>query len=147
MFTLYILAYLDRINIGFAALEMNKELSFSSVVYGTGAGIFFLGYFFFEIPSNLILAKIGARIWISRIMITWGIISSSMIFVKTPAGFYTIRFLLGLAEAGFFPGIILYLTYWFPEKERGKSIALFMTATVISGTIGRTSVRDAVQAS
>jgi MFS transporter, ACS family, tartrate transporter len=136
LFILYIAAYLDRINVGFAALEMNRELSFSSAVYGLGAGIFFIGYFIFEIPSNLILSRVGARIWIARIMITWGMISSSMIFVKSPQSFYTIRFLLGLAEAGFFPGIILYLTFWFPQAERARSVALFMTATVLAGTIG-----------
>jgi ACS family tartrate transporter-like MFS transporter len=136
MFLLYIAAYLDRVNIGFAALQMNRDLGLSDAVYGFGAGIFFLSYFVFEVPSNLIMARVGARAWIARIMITWGIISSSMMFVRGPASFYTLRFLLGIAEAGFFPGMILYLTYWFPSRERGSAISLFMTAIALAGVIG-----------
>ncbi len=132
----YVVAYLDRVNVGFAKLQMLSDLKFSDTVYGLGAGIFFLGYFIFEVPSNIILHKVGARIWIARIMITWGLISSAMIFVTTPGMFYTLRFLLGLAEAGFFPGIILYLTYWFPHARRGRITTFFMTAVPLSGLIG-----------
>ncbi|OZI34159.1 MFS transporter [Bordetella genomosp. 10] len=132
----YVVAYLDRVNVGFAKLQMLSDLKFSDTVYGLGAGIFFVGYFLFEVPSNIILHKVGARIWIARIMITWGIISSLMIFVSTPGMFYALRFLLGLAEAGFFPGIILYLTYWFPHARRGRITTFFMTAVPLSGLIG-----------
>jgi len=136
LFILYISAYLDRINVGFAQLEMKSALHFGDVVYATGAGIFFVGYFLFEIPSNLILHRIGARVWIARIMVTWGVISCCMMFVRTPASFYALRFLLGLAEAGFFPGMILYLTYWFPAEERARAVSRFMTATPLAGVIG-----------
>jgi len=136
LFLLYVVAYLDRINVGFAALQMNQALGFSATTYGFGAGIFFLSYVLFEIPSNVILARVGARLWIARIMITWGLVSSSMMFVRSASGFYTLRFLLGLAEAGFFPGIIFYLTRWFPARERARTIAAFMTATMIAGVIG-----------
>ncbi len=136
LFLLYIVAYLDRINVGFAALQMNQALGFSSAVYGFGAGIFFLSYVLFEIPSNVILARVGARLWIARIMISWGLVSSAMMFVRSASGFYTLRFLLGLAEAGFFPGIVYYLTRWFPARERARTIAAFMTATLIAGVIG-----------
>jgi MFS transporter, ACS family, tartrate transporter len=136
LFLLYIVAYLDRINVGFAALQMNQALGFSATVYGFGAGIFFLSYVVFEIPSNVILARVGARLWIARIMITWGLVSSATMFVRSASGFYTLRFLLGLAEAGFFPGIIFYLTRWFPARERARTIAAFMTATLIAGVIG-----------
>jgi len=132
----YVIAYLDRVNVGFAKLQMLEDLGFSEVVYGLGAGIFFIGYFIFEVPSNIILHKVGARIWIGRIMITWGLISSSMMFVDTPAMFYVMRFLLGVAEAGFFPGIILYLTYWYPSHRRGRMTAVFMTGIALSGVIG-----------
>ena len=135
LFLCYVVAYLDRVNVGFAKLQMQRDLGFSDTVYGLGAGIFFLGYFFFEVPSNIILHRIGARIWIARIMVTWGLISSAMMFVRTPAVFYGLRFLLGLAEAGFFPGIILYLTYWFPRPRRGRITALFMTAIAFSGIV------------
>src|SRR4029078_2709901 len=111
---LYFVAYIDRVNIGFAALTMNKELGFSASVFGFGAGIFFWGYFLFEVPSNIILDKVGARLWIARVMITWGLVSAAMAFVQGQTSFYILRFLLGAAEAGFFPGIILYLSYWFP---------------------------------
>jgi MFS transporter, ACS family, tartrate transporter len=136
MFVLYIVAFLDRVNVGFAALQMNEDLGFSDTVYGIGAGIFFIGYFVFEIPSNLILEKIGARIRIARIMITWGIISSAMFLVGGKTSFYILRFLLGVAEAGFFTGMILYLTYWFPARERTRRLALIMTAIPISGVFG-----------
>ena len=118
MFLLYIVSYLDRINVGFAALQLNQALKFDPAVFGLGAGIFFIGYFIFEIPSNLIMERVGARIWMARILITWGVISSSMMLVNGVFAFYTLRFLLGLAEAGFFPGMILYLTYWFPANAR-----------------------------
>ncbi|MGH9139948.1 MAG: MFS transporter [Vicinamibacterales bacterium] len=136
LFLLYIVAYLDRINVGFAALQMNQALGFSATVYGFGAGIFFLSYVLFEIPSNVILARVGARLWIARIMISWGIVSSATMFVRSASGFYALRFLLGLAEAGFFPGIIFYLTRWFPARERARTIAAFMTATLVAGVIG-----------
>jgi ACS family tartrate transporter-like MFS transporter len=136
LFLLYIVAYLDRINVGFAALQMNQALGFSASTYGFGAGIFFLSYVLFEIPSNVILARVGARLWIARIMVTWGLVSSGMMFVRGVSGFYTLRFLLGLAEAGFFPGIIFYFTRWFPPRERARTIATFMTATLTAGVIG-----------
>ncbi|WP_211451463.1 MFS transporter [Collimonas antrihumi] len=136
LFLCYVASYLDRVNVGFAKLQMLNDLKFSETVYGLGAGIFFLGYFIFEIPSNMILHKVGARLWIARIMITWGLISGAMIFVDSPTTFYVMRFLLGVAEAGFFPGVILYLTYWYPAHRRGKMTALFMTGVPISGVIG-----------
>ena len=136
MFLLYIVSYLDRVNVSYAALQMNAALGFSAEIYSFGAGIFFIGYFLFEIPSNLILHRVGARMWIARILITWGIISSAMMFVQGIASFYVLRFLLGIAEAGFFPGMILYLTYWFPAHARGRAVARFMTATAIAGAIG-----------
>jgi ACS family tartrate transporter-like MFS transporter len=136
MFVLYVVAYLDRINVGFAALQMRQDLGLDEAVYGLGAGIFFVGYFLFELPSNLILARVGARLWIARIMVTWGLVSSAMMFVRGPASFYALRFLLGVAEAGFFPGMILYLTYWFPPLERARAVARFMTATAIAGVVG-----------
>jgi ACS family tartrate transporter-like MFS transporter len=140
MFICYIIAYVDRINVGFAKLQLQEVLGvderiFGSV-YGLGAGLFFIGYFLFEVPSNLILQRVGARLWIARIMIVWGIISSSMIFIKGMTGFYLVRFLLGISEAGFYPGMILYLTYWFPDKERAHTVALFATGTVVAGIIG-----------
>jgi D-galactonate transporter len=136
LFLLYIVSYLDRINVGFAALQLNQALNFDPAVFGLGAGIFFIGYFLFEIPSNLIMERVGARIWIARILLTWGIISSATMFVRGPLTFYALRFLLGIAEAGFFPGMILYLTYWFPAEARGRAIARFMTATAMAGVIG-----------
>ncbi|CAJ0791044.1 Putative metabolite transport protein NicT [Ralstonia condita] len=132
----YVVAYLDRVNVGFAKLQMSQALNFSETVYGLGAGIFFIGYFLFEVPSNLLLHKIGARVWIARIMITWGLISGAFAFVQTPTQFYVMRFLLGLAEAGFYPGIILYLTYWYPSHRRARIVALFMAAIPISGIFG-----------
>ena len=133
---LYFIAFLDRVNIGFAALTMNDDLGFSPTVFGFGAGIFFLGYFLFEVPSNLILHKVGARIWIARVMITWGLVSGAMAFVQGTTSFYTLRFLLGVAEAGFFPGIILYLSYWFPARKRAQVTAIFMAAAPISTALG-----------
>ena len=132
----YVVGYLDRVNVGFAKLQMSQDLAFSDTVFGLGAGIFFLGYFVFELPSNLLMHKLGARIWIARIMITWGILSAIFAFVKTPGQFYALRFLLGLAEAGFYPGVILYLTYWFPTHRRAKIIAVFMSAIPLSGIFG-----------
>ena len=132
----YICAYLDRVNVGFAKLQMLDDLKFSETVYGFGAGIFFLGYFLFEIPSNLGLHRYGARRTIARIMIAWGLISAATLWVTTPMQFYVLRFLLGAAEAGFFPGIILYLTYWFPAARRGRVTALFVTAVPIASVLG-----------
>jgi MFS transporter, ACS family, tartrate transporter len=133
---LYFVAFIDRVNIGFAALTMNKDLGFSPAVYGFGAGIFFWGYFIFEVPSNVILEKVGARLWIARVMVTWGLISGAMAFVQGQTSFYVLRFLLGAAEAGFFPGIILYLSYWFPARQRAAVTALFMAAAPLSTAIG-----------
>src|SRR5215212_4864163 len=140
LFFCYIIAYIDRINVGFAKLHLREALGvdekiFSSV-YGFGAGLFFIGYFLFEVPSNLILQRVGARIWIARIMITWGAISASMMFVRGQWSFYTLRFLLGLAEAGFFPGIILYFTYWIPSAQRARAGAWFLTSTALAGVVG-----------
>ena len=136
LFLLYIVAYLDRINVGFAALQMQEQLKFSDRMYGLGAGMFFAGYFLFQVPSNLALHRVGARRWIAMLMIIWGVISSSMATVETPRGFYVLRFLLGSAEAGFFPGMILYLKSWFPENARARAVALFMTAGPLSGVLG-----------
>lgn len=136
LFLLYVIAYLDRVNVGYAALDMNRELGFSAAVYGFGSGIFFLSYTLLEVPSNLVLARVGARRWIARIMATWGLVSMAMVFVDTPLSFYVLRFILGAAEAGFFPGLILYLTHWFPARERARAVALFMTATAMAGVIG-----------
>ena len=132
----YIVAYLDRVNVGFAKLGMVTDLHLSDTVYGLGAGVFFIGYFIFEIPSNLILHRVGARVWIARIMITWGLVSCATMYITTPTMFYVMRFLLGAAEAGFFPGIILYLTYWYPAERRGRITTFFMTAIALSGVIG-----------
>ena len=151
LFLSYIVAYLDRVNVGFAKLQMATELAWSDAVYGFGAGIFFLGYFLFEVPSNLLLQRVGARRWIARIMISWGLISSAFAVVdrlpwgplpaffgveRVEFGFYALRLLLGLAEAGFFPGIILYLTYWFPSARRARTVAWFMTAIAAANVIG-----------
>ncbi|HEY0328415.1 MAG TPA: MFS transporter [Rhodopseudomonas sp.] len=133
---LYFVAFIDRVNIGFAALTMNKDLGFSPSVFGFGAGIFFFGYFLFEVPSNLVLNKVGARIWIARVMITWGLISGAMAFVQGSTSFYVLRFLLGAAEAGFFPGIILYLSFWFPARQRAAMTAVFMAAAPLSTVLG-----------
>ena len=151
LFGCYIVAYLDRVNVGFAKLQMASALEFSDAVYGFGAGIFFLGYFLFEVPSNLLLERVGARVWIARIMITWGIVSAAFAWLeqlpwgplpglfglpRTEFSFYALRLLLGVAEAGFFPGIILYLTYWFPRARRARTVALFMTAIAAANVIG-----------
>ncbi len=136
LFLCYVAAYLDRVNVGFAKLQMLNDLQFSETVYGLGAGIFFIGYFLFEVPSNIIMHRVGARVWIARIMITWSILSAATMFVTTPTMFYVIRFLLGVAEAGFFPGIVLYLTYWFPTSRRSRMNALFMIGIPVAGVVG-----------
>src|SRR6476619_1318162 len=151
LFLCYIVAFLDRVNVGFAKLQMAGDLGYSDAMYGFGAGVFFIGYFFFEVPSNVILEKVGARMWIARIMITWGLISSAFMFSgdihwgpiaaavnysDAQFTFYFLRFLLGVAEAGFFPGVILYLTYWFPGARRAKMVALFMTAIGTAQLVG-----------
>lgn len=140
LFVCYIVAYIDRINVGFAKDHLREPLGIDpavlGTVFGTGAGLFFIGYFLFEVPSNLALQRFGARVWIARIMVVWGLVSMCFIFVKGTASFYLLRFLLGAAEAGFFPGIILYLTYWFPAKERAKTMALFALGGVAAGVVG-----------
>jgi ACS family tartrate transporter-like MFS transporter len=133
---LYFIAYLDRVNIAFAALQMNAALGFSARVFGRGAGIFFIGYFLFEVPSNLVLARVGARVWIARIAIVWGLVSIATLFVVGPLSLYMVRFLLGAAEAGFFPGIVFYFTYWFPAPERARAVAQFSTASMAAGIVG-----------
>ena len=133
---LYFIAYIDRVNIGFAALTMKGDLGFTASILGFGAGIFFWGYFLFEVPSNIALHKVGARFWIARVMVTWGLISAGMAFVQGTTSFYVMRFLLGAAEAGFFPGIILYLSYWFPARHRAGVTALFMAAAPLSTALG-----------
>jgi ACS family tartrate transporter-like MFS transporter len=133
---LFIVNYLDRTNVAMAKLQMLADAGLTQATYGLGAGLFFIGYFIFEVPSNLILEKVGARRWIARIMITWGLISAAMMFTRGPWSFYTLRFTLGVAEAGFFPGIVLYLTYWVPAKQRAKTLAAFLTSTALSGVIG-----------
>jgi D-galactonate transporter len=136
LFVCYIVSWLDRVNVGFAKLQMQSDLKFSDTVYGLGAGIFFIGYFLFEVPSNMILHRAGARLWIARIMISWGILSSAMMFVGSPTSFYILRFLIGVAEAGFFPGIILYLTYWYPARRRVRIVGLFLTAIATTSVVG-----------
>ena len=136
LFVLYVVAWLDRVNVGFAALQMNSDLGFSSAAFGFGSGIFFVGYCLFEVPSNIILERVGARLWIARIMVSWGLISMAMMFVRRPATFYLLRFLLGGAEAGFFPGVVYYLSLWYPARQRARTIAAFMTAIPVTGLIG-----------
>jgi len=136
LFLLYIVAYLDRINVSFAVLQMRGELGLSDRVYGRAAGIFFAGYFLFQLPSNLVLEKVGTRRWISALMVAWGVISCLMIFIRGPVSFYAMRFLLGAAEAGFFPGVILYMKNWFPPSARARTVAWFMTANPIAGIVG-----------
>ncbi|AME25955.1 MULTISPECIES: MFS transporter [Burkholderiaceae] len=136
LLTAFCIAYLDRINVGLAKLQMASDLGFSDAVYGFGAGIFYLAYAIFEVPSNLIMHRVGARRWIARIAVSWGLVSMCMLFVRTPASFYALRLLLGMAECGLFPGIILYLTYWYPAHRRGRIVALFMAALPISGLVG-----------
>lgn len=136
LFVGYVIAYLDRVNVGFAKLQMVNALHFSEAAYGLGAGLFFIGYFFFEVPSNMLMHRLGARRWIARIMVTWGALSIATAFVHTPTMFYVMRFMLGVAEAGFFPGMVLYLTYWFPSQRRGKMVALLMAGNPVSGLFG-----------
>ena len=136
LFLLYLVAFIDRVNVGFAKLQMSGDLGLSDEVYGVGAGIFFLGYFLFEVPSNLILHRVGAKRWIARILLLWGLISMSMVWVDSAFSFYLLRFLLGVGEAGFFPGVILYLTYWFPARSMAKTTAIFMTAMAVAGVVG-----------
>lgn len=133
---LYIIAFLDRVNMGYAALEMNKELELSAEVFGLLSGIFFIGYFLFEVPSNILMERFGAKIWITRIMVTWGFVVVLTGFVQSATHLYIVRFLLGVAEAGFFPGIILYLTYWFRSKERGRAYSLFLISMPLAGLVG-----------
>ena len=136
LFLCYIFAYIDRVNVGFGMLQMQRDLGMSDAVYGAGAGIFFIGYFFFEVPCNIALQKIGAKYWLGPIMIVWGIVSGCTMLVRTPFQFYVVRFLLGIVESGFFPGVILYLTFWYTRKHRAKMIAAFMTAIHLAGVIG-----------
>jgi len=136
LFLLYIVAYLDRINVSFAILQMRDQFHLTDRVYGRAAGMFFAGYFFFQVPSNLVLHRVGVRRWISGLMIVWGLVSCSMIFIRGPVSFYTLRFVLGAAEAGFFPGMILYLKQWFPANARGRAVAWFMTANPLAGVVG-----------
>ncbi|HEY4126095.1 MAG TPA: MFS transporter [Rhizomicrobium sp.] len=133
---LYVANFLDRVNVGFAALSMNADIGLNAEAYGLGAGMFFIGYFFFEIPSNIAMEKFGARLWIFRIMLTWGVVSMATAFVTGPVSFSVLRFLLGACEAGFFPGMILYLTYWFPAASRGQFSALFLAAIMVANIIG-----------
>ena len=136
LFVLYVVSFLDRVNVGFAALEMNRDLALGPTVFGFAAGIFFIGYALCEVPSNLILARVGARVWIARIMVTWGLIAAGMMFVRGPLSLYTLRFLLGVAEGGFFPGIVFYLSQWFPADMRARVVARFMMAIPVSGIVG-----------
>jgi MFS family permease len=136
LFLIYVVAYLDRVNVSFAQLQLEDDLDFSDTIFGIGAGIFSLGYVIFGVPSNLALARFGARRWLAAIMIAWGVISASMMFIGGPGGFYVLRFLLGAAEAGFFPGIILFLTWWFPERRRTPALALFLTAVSVAYVFG-----------
>ena len=136
LFLIYVVAYLDRVNVSFAQLQLEDDLDFSDTIFGIGAGIFSLGYVIFGVPSNLALARFGARRWLAAIMVAWGLISASMMFIQGPASFYVLRFLLGAAEAGFFPGIILFLTWWFPERERTPALALFLTAVSVAYVFG-----------
>jgi MFS family permease len=136
LFLCYILNYFDRVNIGFAKLQMQQDLAFSDTVYGLGAGIFFLGYFIFEVPSNVMMQRVGARIWIARIMISWGVVAAATMFTNSATTLYVLRFLLGAAEAGFFPAIILYLTFWYTRAHRVRMTAAFMTAIALAGVLG-----------
>jgi D-galactonate transporter len=135
LFLCYLLAYVDRVNVGFAKLQMQADLHMSEAVYGAGMAVFFIGYFFFEVPANMILRKLGARRWIGPIMIVWGVVSACTLFVKGAYSFYAVRFLLGIVESGFFPGVILYLTFWYTRKHRAKMVAAFMTAIPVSGVV------------
>src|SRR3984957_2659082 len=135
LWLMYVAAFLDRSSVGFAALQMNRELGFSASVYGLGAGIFFFGYCLFEVPSNLLLHRVGAPRWLARIMLSWALVAGAMAFVGGPTGFYVLRFLLGVAEAGFFPGVIYYLRHWVPAARRARVVAAFMTAIPISTAV------------
>jgi D-galactonate transporter len=135
LFFCYVLAYVDRVNVGFAKLQMQQALDMSDSVYGLGAGIFFLGYFLFEVPANMILQRIGARLWIGPLMMAWGVVSACTLFVQGTTSFYALRFLLGIVESGFFPGVILYLTYWYTQKRRARMVAVFMSAVPVSGMV------------
>ena len=135
LFLCYILAYIDRVNVGFAKLQMQRDLNMTEAVYGLGAGIFFIGYFLFEIPANMILQKVGARRWIGPIMIAWGVLSALTMLVQSASAFYLLRFLLGIVESGFFPGVILYLTFWYTEKHRARMVAIFMSAVPLAGAV------------
>lgn len=135
LFLCYVLAYVDRVNVGFAKLQMQQDLAMSDSVYGLGAGIFFLGYFIFEVPANMMMQRIGARLWIGPIMMAWGVVSTCTLFVNGATSFYALRFLLGIVESGFFPGVILYTTYWYTRKHRARMMAIFMSAVPISGMI------------
>jgi sugar phosphate permease len=136
LFVLYVVAFLDRVNVGFAKLQMSADIGLSDLAFGFGAGVFFIGYCLCEIPSNMILQRVGARFWITRIMITWGLLSICMMFVKTPTAFYILRFLLGMAEAGFYPGVVLYMTYWFPSYARSQGMAWFNLGIAMAGVLG-----------
>lgn len=135
LFACYILAYLDRVNVGFAKLQMQADLGMSETVYGMGAGLFFIGYFLLEVPANLILRRLGARRWLGPIMIAWGLVSASMLFATGTTSFYVLRFLLGVVESGFFPGVMLYLTFWYPQERRAGIIGMFMSANPLSGVL------------
>ena len=141
----YFVSFLDRVNVGFAALQMVKDLHMSPSVFGFGSGIFFVSYFLCEVPSNLILQKVGARLWIARIMITWGVLAAGMALVTGPRSFYVMRLLLGAAEAGFFPGMVLYLTYWFPKSYRARLVAMFMVAIPFANIVGAPLSRRTAQ--
>ncbi|MBV8913475.1 MAG: MFS transporter, partial [Acetobacteraceae bacterium] len=132
----YFIAFVDRVNAGFAALEMNRDIGLSSAAFGLGGGLFYVTYVLLEVPSNIAMEKVGARLWIARILVTWGLVSGAMAFVVGPWSFYAVRLLLGAAEAGFFPGVILYLTYWFPREYRGRIVAIFMVAIPVSSFLG-----------
>jgi D-galactonate transporter len=135
LFVCYVFAYVDRVNVGFAKLQMQQDLRMSDAVYGVGAGIFFLGYFIFEIPANMIMQRVGARLWLGPIMILWGVVAACSMFVRSATSFYVLRFVLGIVESGFFPGVILYLTYWYTRQHRAKMVAAFMTAIPLSGVL------------
>ena len=135
LFTCYILAYIDRVNVGFAKLRMQADLNMSETVYGIGAGLFFVGYFLLEVPANMMLRRLGARRWLGPIMIAWGIVSTGMMFVRGTQSFYILRFLLGMVESGFFPGVMLYLTFWYPQNRRGRIVAAFIAANPLSGVV------------
>jgi ACS family tartrate transporter-like MFS transporter len=136
LMVLYVISFIDRINVGFAALTMNRDIGLTPYLFGWGAGIFFVGYFIFEIPSNMLMARVGARKWIARILFTWGVLACAMALVTGPVSFIVLRFLLGVAEAGFFPGVILYLTYWFPVRYRARIISAFMLSIPVSIAVG-----------